>query len=121
MDYYTKYQELVLNYNSYQSYLAMLNSGPVNVKMMELFFNINLYLDTQPNIPPLASINMSLPDGSILYNSGELVDINNIFNFFGAENYPIGRKFKEFCIFYKTRYDEGLIDTINDIKTAYSM
>jgi hypothetical protein len=89
--------------------------------MMILFFNSNLYLDTQPIIPATQTIKMSARNSPPLYSPSEQADINNIFNFFGGKNYPIGRAFYDFCIYYIPRFDEGLIDTINSIKLEYSI
>lgn len=120
MEYYQKYIDQIQSYNDYRSYLADEQLNPINVRMMNLYFNKDLYLDTQPTIPPIQTINM-INNGILLYTDSELADINNIFNFFGATNCSIGRAWKDFCISYKTRYNEGLIDTIADIKTEYGI
>jgi len=119
--YYAKYLELIASYQAYEAYINGLQDEPVNVRMMGQFFNPNLYLDTQPVIPPLATINMANNIGLVNYTEPELADINNIFNFFGGDNYSMGRAFHEFCTYYIPRFDEGLIDTIADIKLAYSI
>jgi hypothetical protein len=120
-EYYQKYLDLVASYEAYKTYLYNLQSQPVNVRMMGQYFNPDLYLDTQPIIPPLETINMKNRSGEVNYSELELADINNIFNFFGGRNYPIGRAFYDLCIYYIPRFNEGLIDTINDIKVAYSI
>lgn len=119
--YYQNYLEKIAVYEAYKLFVGNLQTQPVNVRMMGQYFNPNLYLDTQPIIPPIETINMKTRNGSVNYNDSELNDINNIFNFFGGKNYPIGRAFYDFCIYYIPRFNEGLIDTIADIKTAYSI
>lgn len=118
--YYQIYQQLDTEYTAYVAFVALLQEGPVNVKVMELFFQPNLYLDTQPVIFPKQTIDMYFNDGTTLYSDPELLDIQNIYNFFGGSAYSMGRKFKEFCLYYKTRFSEDLITVIEDIKTAYS-
>lgn len=120
-EYYDHYLDLIAQYNAYQVWLSDLYSGPINVRMMTLFFKSSLYLDTQPVIPPTLTINMALPNGTILYSPTELLDINNIYNFFGGQKYPMGRKFYEFATYYKTRPSEALILTMDDIKIEYGM
>lgn len=120
-EYYQRYVDQALSYDNYRAYLAAQQLNPINERMMALYFNEDLYLDTQPIIPPIQTINMTNKDGTILYNQTELNEINNIFNFFGAREYSIGRAWYDFCISYRTRYDEGLINTITDIKTEYSI
>jgi hypothetical protein len=120
-EYYQRYIDQVTSYDNYQVFLAQQQIEPVNVRMMNLYFNKDLYLDTQPNIPPIQTINMENKNKNVLYNTTELADINNIFNFFGGINYSIGRAWRDLCIYYNTRFNEGLIDTINDIKTEYSI
>lgn len=119
--YYQRYLNDIASYEAYKAFVAALQEDPVNERMMGQFFNPDLYLDTQPVIPPLARINMNKRDGTTNYSEPELLDIQNIFNFFGGLNYPIGRAFSDFCTYYIPRFDEGLIDTIADIKTAYGM
>lgn len=119
--YYDRYLELIASYEAYIAFINDLQDEPVNVRMMGQFFNPDLYLDTQPIIPPLDTINMKTNTGVVNYTEPELLDINNIFNFFGGKNYPIGRAFYDFCIYYIPRFNEGLIDTIADIKTAYGI
>ena len=120
-DYYNSYQEKVLSYEAYQQFLRDNQLLPINERMMNEFFNKDLYLDTQPTIPNIQKINMENKNKQILYTQPELDDINNIFNFFGSDNYSIGRAWKKFCIYYNTRFNEGLINTINDIKTEYGI
>lgn len=120
-EYYQRYVDQVTSYLLYEAFVKSQQNEPANVRMMELYFNKDLYLDTQPTIPPTQIINMENSQGQVLYNNSEITDINNIFNFFGATNYPIGRAWKTFCIYYNTRFNEGLIDTIADIKNEYSI
>lgn len=121
MEYYQRYQDQVVSYIAYEQYLASQQTEPANVRMMNLYFNKDLYLDTQPIVPPIQTINMINKNKAILYTDNELLEINNIFNFFGGSYYPIGRAWKDFCIYYNTRFNEGLIDTLNDIKLEYSI
>lgn len=120
-EYYQRYLDQVASYTAYQAFLAQQQTQPVNVRMMNLYFNKDLYLDTQPIIPPIQTINMINRNKQLLYTDPELVDINNIYNFFGGDVYPIGRAWRDFCIYYNTRFNEGLIDTMNDIKTEYGI
>lgn len=119
--YYQKYLNDIAAYEAYKLLVGDLQKEPVNVRMMGQYFNPDLYLDTQPVIPPLDTISMKTRTGTVNYTDLELADINNIFNFFGGKNYSIGRAFYDFCIYYIPRFNEGLIDTIADIKTAYSI
>ncbi len=119
--YYEKFVQLQADYAAYLVYVGTLQAGAVDVRMMELFFNKDFYLDTVPVIPAIATIDMRNVGGSILYTVPELALINDIYNFFGAESYPIGRKFSEFARFYRTRFDEGLIDTMDAIKLDYGI
>lgn len=117
--YYQKYLNGINNFNNYQDYVSLAEQSPTNISVMTLYFNQDLYLDTQPVIPPLLKINMT-KNGVNKYVL-EQADINNIYNFFGGEFYPIGRKWSTFCKYMIDRPNEGLVNTINDIKIEYGI
>ena len=119
--YYTKYLSDIAAYDAYIAFVGNLQQQTVPVRMMGQYFNPDLYLDTQPVIPPVQTIDMKNRVGEINYSALELAEINNIFNFFGGLNYPIGRAFSDFCKYYIPRFNEGLIDTIAAIKLAYGI
>lgn len=117
MSYYQNYQDLINDYNEYLLFLETSNNLVNSLSAMELFFNKDLYLNTQPIIPPNRTINMKI-NGVNKYEV-EQPDIDNIFNFFGGEKFAIGRKWYEYCQSYRNRSDEGLVSTINNIKVEY--
>lgn len=119
--YYQKYLDLIADYQLYKTFIANLQQQPVADRMMGEFFNPDLYLDTQPVIPPTQVINMKNKKGISNYTPTEQLDIDNIFNFFGGKNYPMGRAYYDFCIYYIPRFNEGLIETNAAIKAAYSI
>jgi hypothetical protein len=120
-EYYDRFVQQVAAYEAYKAFIAGLQNQPANVRMMGQYFNKDLYLDTQPVVPPLLTIKMTNRQGVSLYSPAEQADINNIFNFFGGRGYSIGRAFYDFCIYYIPRFNEGLINTIADIKTEYGI
>jgi hypothetical protein len=83
--YYQKYLNDIAAYEAYKLLVGDLQKEPVNVRMMGQYFNPDLYLDTQPVIPPLDTISMKTRTGTVNYTDLELAEINNIFNFFGGK------------------------------------
>ena len=118
-EYFQLYQDLISENDVWLQYEKSSGEKNLNDTLIDLFFSKHYYQDTQPNIHPQKTIDMYV-NGVNNYEF-EQSDIDLIYNFFGCEDYPLGRKWYAVCMQFKNRNTNILINIINSVKLEYGI